>query len=118
MYIQGFVVPVQADKQDAYREVAEQFWEIAKDYGATEHVEAWEAEVPDGEQTDFRRAVALKDGEKVVFSWVIWRDKAAAGASHEAMMADERMKQFEGEMPFDGKRMIFAGFDPLVVRGR
>ncbi|MXO60237.1 DUF1428 family protein [Altererythrobacter salegens] len=116
MYINGFVVPVPADKQDEYSDVAGKFWEIAKDYGAIEHVEAWEDDVKDGKQTDFRRAVDLKDGEKVVFSWVIWRDKAAADASHEKMMADERMKQFSGEMPFDGKRMIVGGFEPLVVR--
>src|SRR5687768_2963568 len=72
MYVQGFIVPVPADKQDAYREMAEKFWPIARDLGAIEHVEAWEGDVADGKQTDFRRAVALEDGEKVVFSWVIW----------------------------------------------
>lgn len=118
MYIQGFVLPIPADKQDAYREVAEKFWPIAHDYGATEHVEAWEADVPDGEQTDFRRAVAIEGDEKVVFSWVIWPDKATADASHEKMMDDPRMKQFGDEMPFDGKRIVFGGFEPLVVRGR
>jgi uncharacterized protein YbaA (DUF1428 family) len=118
MYIQGFIVPVPADKQDAYREVAEKFWPIAHDLGAIEHVEAWEADVPDGQQTDFRRAVALADGEKVVFSWVVWPDKATADASHEKMMTDPRMKEIGSEMPFDGKRMVFGGFEPLVVRGR
>jgi uncharacterized protein YbaA (DUF1428 family) len=118
MYIQGFIVPVPADKQDAYRVMAEKFWPIAHDLGAIEHVEAWEADVPDGQQTDFRRAVALGEGEKVVFSWVIWPDKATADASHEKMMSDPRMKEIGSEMPFDGKRMVFGGFEPLVVRGR
>ena len=77
MYMQGFIVPVPADKQDAYKDVAEKFWPIAHDNGAIEHVETWEADVSDGKQTDFRRAVALKDGEKVVFAWVAWPDKAA-----------------------------------------
>ena len=117
MYINGFIVPVPADKKDEYRDVAEKFWEIAKDYGAIEHVEAWEEDVKDGKWTDFRRAVDLKEGEKVVFSWVIWKDKAAADASHETMMADVRMKEFS-DMPFDGKRMVFGGFEPLVVKGR
>src|SRR5690606_4914786 len=66
MYIQGFVIPVPADKQEAYREIAEGYWPIARDYGALEQVEAWEADVPDGKQTDFRRAVALEQGEKVL----------------------------------------------------
>lgn len=118
MYIQGFVLPVPAEMMEAYRDIAERFWEIARDYGAVEHVEAWEDDVKDGEYTDFRRAVDLKPGEKVVFSWVIFTDKAACEAGQAAMMADPRMEQFSGEMPFDGKRMIFGGFTPLVVRGR
>ena len=118
MYINGFIVPVRADKKAEYQDVAEKFWEIAKDYGAREQVEAWEADVKDGKWTDFRRAVDLKEGEAVVFAWVIWDDKETADTSHDKMMADERMKQFGDEMPFDGKRMVFGGFEPLVVRGR
>ena len=118
MYISGFVIPVPADKQAEYKAVAEKFWEIAKDYGALEQVEAWEADVKDGKWTDFRRAVDLKGGEKVVFSWVVWNDRETADASHDRMMADERMKQFGENMPFDGKRMVFGGFEPLVVKGR
>jgi uncharacterized protein YbaA (DUF1428 family) len=118
MYIQGFIVPVPADKQDEYRDVANKFWPIAQELGATEHVEAWELDVPDGQQTDFRRAVQLGDGEKVVFSWVIWPDKATADAAHEKMMSDERMKEFTQDMPFDGKRMVFGGFEPIVANGR
>ena len=117
MYLQGFIVPVSAERQDEYREVAEKFWPIAHDNGAIEHVEAWEADVPDGKQTDFRRAVGLEDGEKVVFSWVAWPDKATAEASHEKMMSDPRMEEFGSEMPFDGKRMVFGGFEPIVEEG-
>ena len=118
--MQGFIVPVPAEKQDEYREVAEKFWPIARDNGALEHVEAWEADISDGKQTDFRRAVGLEEGEKVVFSWVVWPDKAAADASHEKMMADPRMKEMmdPSSMPFDGKRMVFGGFEPIVEEGR
>ncbi|HYD25745.1 MAG TPA: DUF1428 domain-containing protein [Croceibacterium sp.] len=119
MYVQGFIVPVPADKQDAYRAVAEKFWPIAQSYGATEHVECWEADVPDGKHTDFRRSVDLAEGEKVVFSWVIWPDKATCDAGHEKMMSDPRMQEMDMDnMPFDGKRMVYGGFEPLVVRGR
>ena len=118
MYINGFIVPVQADRKEEYRDIAEKFWEIARDYGALEQVEAWEADVKDGQWTDFRRAVDLKEGEAVVFSWVIWKDKATADAGQEKMMTDARMDQFGGELPFDGKRIVLGGFDPLVVRGR
>jgi uncharacterized protein YbaA (DUF1428 family) len=116
MYIQGFVVPVAADKKAEYKDIAEKFWEIAKDYGAVSHVEAWEADVRDGEVTDFRRAVNLQPGEKVVFSWMTWPDRATADQSHEKMMTDPRMEAFGKSMPFDGKRMVFGGFAPLVVR--
>jgi uncharacterized protein YbaA (DUF1428 family) len=115
MFIQGFVTPVKAGNKDAYKDVAEQFWPILKDCGATEHVECWEADVPDGTRTDFRKAVALKDDEKVVFSWLAWPDKATADAGQEKMMDDERMKAMDmANMPFDGSRMIYGGFTPIL----
>jgi uncharacterized protein YbaA (DUF1428 family) len=116
MYVTGFIVPVPADKKAEYQDAAEKFWEIAKDYGALSQVETWEADVKDGKLTDFRRAVNLEPGEKVVFSWMTWKDRATADASHDTMMADPRMKAFGESMPFDGKRMVVGGFDPLVVR--
>ena len=118
MYINGFLIPVPGDKKAQYQDVAERFWDSAKDYGAQEQVEAWEVDVKDGQWTDFRRAVDIQDGEKVVFSWMVWPDKATAGASHEKMMNDERMQFPEGyEMPFDGKRMVWGGFTPVVALG-
>ncbi|HTN15352.1 MAG TPA: DUF1428 domain-containing protein [Sphingomonadaceae bacterium] len=116
MYIQGFIVPVPAANKDAYCDVAEKFWEIAEDFGALQQVEAWEVEVPDGKVTDFRRAVNLEEGEKVVFSWVTWPDKATADAAHEKMMSDPRMEEFGDTMPFDGKRMVLGGFEPLLFK--
>ena len=62
---------------------------------------------------DFRRAVAAEAGEKIVFSWVLWPDRATCDASHEKLMADERMANFGPEMPFDGKRMVIGGFSPI-----
>jgi len=117
MYIQGFVVAVPEGNKQAYRDVAAKFADFAKDFGVIEIMEAWEADVPDGKQTDFRRAVQIEPGEKVVFSWVIWPDKATADGAHAQMMSDPRMRDM-GEMPFDGKRMIFGGFEPLLSVGR
>ena len=116
MYVSGFVLAVPEGNKEAYKDIAEKFWEIAKDYGARSQVECWEAEVPDGKTTDFRRAVKIEDGEKVVFSWVTWDDKATADASHDKMMEDPRMEAMgdPSTMPFDGKRMIYGGFEPLV----
>lgn len=118
MYIQGFLVPVPADKKDEYRDIAQKFAAIMKDHGLIEDVEAWEENVPDGEHTDFRKAVKIEDGEKVVFSWLVWPDKATCESAHEKMMSDPRFKEFGEQMPFDGKRMIYGGFEPLVVFGR
>ena len=116
MYVSGFVVAVPADKKDEYRKIAEAFWEIVKDYGALSQVEAWEADVADGEVTDFRRAVDLAEDEKVVFSWITWPDKATADAGNASLMEDERMEAMGSEMPFDGKRMIVGGFEAMVAR--
>ena len=119
MYVQGFVVQVAEGKKDAYRDMANKFWPIVKDLGAVEHVEVWEADVPDGQQTDFRRAVNLEAGEKVVFSWITWPDKETADASRDKMMADPRMQEMDMEnLPFDAKRMIYGGFEPLVKNVR
>lgn len=118
MYVQGFVIPVPEGKKDAYREVAEKFWPIARDYGALSQIECWEVDVKDGHTTDFRMAVKAESGEKIVFSWMAWPDKATADSAHEKMMADPRMAEQFGdgsEMPFDGKRMIIGGFETLFA---
>ena len=114
MYIQGFLVPVPADRKEQYREVAQGFTDVMKQHGMIEVVEAWEADVPDGVHTDFRKAVKLEDGEKVVFAWVVWPDKATCEAAHASMMSEEFAAQVGGDMPFDGKRMVFGGFEPVV----
>jgi uncharacterized protein YbaA (DUF1428 family) len=118
-YVQGFLVPVPSGNLAEYRKAALDMWEIMKDYGATRVIEAWQDNVPRGEQTDFFRAVKAEDGEIVVFSFVEWESKEACDASHGAMMEDERMKQFMGDNPdakppFDGKRMVYGGFVPVV----
>lgn len=113
MYVNGFVLAVPEGNKQAYKDVAEQFWELAKDFGATSQIECWESDVRDGHTTDFRRAVKCEDGEKIVFSWVTWPDKATAQAAETKMMEDPRMEEFS-DMPFDGKRMVFGGFEPLV----
>ena len=115
-YVQGFVVPVPAANKEAYRKLAADFAPVMKEYGATRHVEAWGDDVPDGKLTDFRGAVKAKPDEVVVFSWLEFPSKAVADAAHAGMMADPRMKDM-GPMPFDGQRMIVAGFTPILDEG-
>ncbi len=117
MYIAGLVIPVHEDKIEAYRRWAENGARIFKDYGCLEIVESWEDFVPDGKQTDFRRAVAAKEGEKIVFTWQVWADKEAL-ASAETRMHEDGVLDTAGEPPFDAKRLILGCFAPLVSMGR
>lgn len=117
-YIQGFVLAVPEGSKEAYRKMAEEVNAIFGEFGAIEIMEAWEEDVPDGEHTDFRRAVKAEPGEKIVFSWIVWRDKATKDAAHQRMMTDERFREPPADMPFDGKRMIFGDFAPIYTLGR
>jgi uncharacterized protein YbaA (DUF1428 family) len=112
-YIDGYLVPVPTSGKQAYITVAMQAAAVFKDHGATRVVECWGDDVPDGKVTDFKRAVKAEGSETVVFSWVEWPDKATRDEGMKKVMADSRM-QPGGEMPFDGKRMIFGGFAPLL----
>jgi len=113
-YADGFVVPVPAGNKEAYRAMAAKAAPIFQQYGATRVVEAWGDDVQDGKVTDFKRAVKAQGGETVVFSWVEWPSKQARDSGWEKVMADERMKPDPDSMPFDGKRMFWGGFAPLV----
>ena len=116
-YVDGFVVPVPAGNKEAYRKMAAQAATILKELGAIRIVECWGDDVPDGKVTDFKRAVKAEPGETVVFGWIVWPSKAVRDAGMKKAMEDPRM-QPGPDMPFDGKRMIFGGFEPLVVNGR
>ncbi len=117
MYIAGLVIPVPGDKIDAYRAWAENGAKLFKDYGCLEIVECWEDFVPDGQHTDFRRAVAAKEGEKIVFAWQVWPDKASFYAAEDEMHRDPRMDE-GGEPPFDARRLILGCFQPVFTMGR
>jgi uncharacterized protein YbaA (DUF1428 family) len=113
-YVDGFVVPVRADNQRAYREAAETAGAILKEYGATRVVECWADDVVHGKRTDFYRAVDAGADETVAFSWIEWPTKEIRDAGMARMMADPRMQPGETPFPFDMKRMIFGGFAPIL----
>jgi uncharacterized protein YbaA (DUF1428 family) len=116
-YVEGFVVAVPAANKEAYRKHAADFAPMFKEFGATRMVEAWGDDVPDGKLTDFKGAVKAKPDEVVVFSWFEYPNKAARDAANKKIMSDPRMKQMGANMPFDGQRMIFGGFAPIVEEG-
>jgi uncharacterized protein YbaA (DUF1428 family) len=113
-YVTGFVAAVPAANKEAYRKHAADAAPLFKEFGVTRMVEAWGDEVPDGKVTDFKGAVKAKQDEVVVFSWFEFPTKEAADAANAKMMSDPRMKEMGATMPFDGQRMIYGGFTPIV----
>ena len=117
-YVQGFILAVPQDKQEAYHAMAEDAWTMFRGYGALRVVECWQDNVPEGKQTDFFRAVKAGPDENVVFSFMEWPSRAVCDAAAEKMQNDPAMQLPEGvEMPFDGKRMVYGGFTPVIALG-
>ncbi len=113
-YVDGFVLAVPTANKDAYLKHAQDALPYFKKLGALRMVECWGDDTPDGQVTDFRRAVQAKEDETVVFSWVIWPDKATRDAAGKTMMEDPAMEDMMKSMPFDGRRMIYGGFAPIL----
>ncbi|MDX8502380.1 DUF1428 family protein [Mesorhizobium sp. VK4C] len=113
-YVDGFVLAVPKGNLDAYKKMATQAGAIWKEYGALAYVECIGDDVPYGEITSFPRAVQAKDDEVVVFAWVVYENRQSRDAVMAKIMADERLKADWPTMPFDGKRMIFGGFQPFI----
>ncbi|MBC6983784.1 DUF1428 domain-containing protein [Caulobacter sp. 17J80-11] len=114
MYVDGFVIAVPKDKLDAYKAMAKKGGEVWKEHGARAYVECVADDVPYGELTSFPRAVQAKDDETVIFSWIVYDDRAQRDAVNAKVMADPRLKEFMNNMPFDGKRMIYGGFETIL----
>lgn len=111
-YIDGLVAAVPTANKQKYLAHARTAAAIFKEFGALTCVENWGDDVPDGKTTDLKRAVQAKPDETVVFSWITWPDKTTRDAGWKKMMEDTRMRAME--MPFDGKRMIFGGFETVL----
>ena len=111
-YTDGFVVPVPEGKTEAYQQLAAKMAKVFRQHGATRVVEALSDDVPKGEVTDFYRAVKAEGDEKVVFSFIEWPDKDTRDQAWQKIMADESLKP-EGDMPFNGQRMFWGGFEPI-----
>lgn len=113
-HVTGFLTPVKVEDRARYIASAQASAPLFKEYGALEQVECWGDDIPGGETTSFPLAVKLQPGEAVVFSWLRWPDKATADAAWLKMMDDPRFTDMD--MPFDGKRMMWGGFEVVFER--
>lgn len=118
-YIDGFVIEVPKAHREKFTNHANIGDGMFMELGACRILECWEDDVPDGKQTDFRRAVQATADEAVVFSWIEWPDKETRDKAMATIMspenADPRMDPTKNPIPFDGKRMIYGGFSPVVT---
>ncbi|MEO1921288.1 DUF1428 domain-containing protein [Blastomonas marina] len=121
MYIDGFVIAVPTANKQKFIDHAKYADSAFVDMGAIRIVECWADDVKDGKTTDFRKAVKAEENESVVFSWIEWPDKATRDAAMDKMMSedfdDPRMDMEKNPMPFDGARLIYGGFAPVVELG-
>ena len=113
-YVDGFVIPVPEANKQAYNEMAAKAAPIFIEHGAIHVVENWGDDLAKGETTDFYMAVKAEEGETVVFSWITWPSKEARNAGNDAAMKDERFAEMMGNNVFNGKRMIYSGFENIV----
>lgn len=114
MYVDGFVLAVPKQNIEKYKAMAEKAGAIWKEYGALDYVECVADDVPNGELTSFPRAVLAKEDEIVVFSWATYRDRQTRDEVMKKVMADPRMSGGDYKDVFDGKRMFWGGFTPIV----
>jgi uncharacterized protein YbaA (DUF1428 family) len=113
-YVDGFVAAVPTANRDKYLRHAQDAAVVFKEHGALQVVECWGNDVPEGKVTSFPMAVQRKDDEAVVFSWVTWPSKEVRDEGWKKIMADPRMEPDKNPMPFDGKRLIYGGFEMIV----
>lgn len=113
-YVDGFILAVPKKSLEAYKEIARTAGAVWMDHGALSYVECVGDDVPYGELTSFPRSVQATDDEVVIFSWITYESREQRDAINAKVMADPRLKTDPASMPFDGKRMIFGGFESFV----
>ncbi|HEY1141306.1 MAG TPA: DUF1428 domain-containing protein [Lysobacter sp.] len=114
-YVDGFVLPVPRDNVDAYKKLARMAGKIWLEYGALEYHECVADDVQPGKTTSFPQAVKLKPDEVVVFSWIVYKSRKSRDSINKKVMKDPRLAGMDPKsLPFDGKRMFWGGFKPIV----
>jgi uncharacterized protein YbaA (DUF1428 family) len=113
-YVDGFVAAVPTANREKYRMHAEKAAAVFKEHGALNFVECWGDDVPEGKVTSFPMAVKREADETVVFSWITWPSRQVRDEAWKKVMADPRVQPEANPMPFDGKRLIYGGFETIV----
>src|ERR1700756_5455429 len=113
-YVDGFVAAVPTANREIYKSHAEIAAAVFKEHGALKLVECWGDDVPGGKMTSFPMAVKCQEDETVVFSWIIWPSRAVRDEGMKKVMADPRVQPDANPIPFDGKRLIYGGFEMIV----
>jgi uncharacterized protein YbaA (DUF1428 family) len=115
-YVDGFVLPIPKRNKNKYLRLARRSGKVWRDHGALEYHECVADDVKPGKLTSFPQSVKLKDDETVVFSWIVYKSRAHRDQVNAKVMKDKRIAGMMNPeaMPFDGKRMIYGGFKPLV----
>jgi len=114
-YVDGFIVPVPKKNVEAYRKIAKTAGKVWLEYGALEYIECVADDVKKGKTTSFPQSVKLKKNETVFFSWIVYKSRAHRDSVLKKVMKDPRITSMPMEsMPFDGRRMIYGGFKPIV----
>ena len=115
-YVDGFVAAVPTGNREKFRKHADDAAAVFKEHGALKVVECWGEDVPEGEVTSFPMAVKRTADETVIFSWILWPSKEVRDAAMKKVLEDPRLQPDTNPMPFDGKRMIYGGFEVIVER--
>lgn len=113
-YIDGYVLAVPKANREAYIKLAQDAAAIFRENGALGLIECWGDDVPEGKLTSFPMAVKCQPDETVVFSWITWPSRQVRDEGMKKAMADPRLHTPGSPMPFDGKRMIYGGFQIVV----
>lgn len=112
-YVDGFIAAVPKDNKEKFLEHTKLFSKLAIEYGALSVVDCWEDEVPEGKVTSMPMAVKKQENEDIVFSWITWPSKEVRDEGMQKLMADPRATEENNPMPFDGKRLIYGGFNVI-----
>lgn len=114
-YVDGFILAVPKANVERYKDMARTAGAVWKEYGALNYVECVADDVPYGELTSFPRAVQAKEDETVIFAWITYESRAKRDEINERVMADGRLSGEDWKEIFDGKRMIFGGFQSFLA---